>query len=76
LHALITGEVYQQWYKLQVGSPILDRLKVKGQMKGSPGFPRWDLGERLITSSQKTIYVEKSNDGCWIHNLEKGLRKC
>jgi hypothetical protein len=52
--------------------------QVEGQRpdEKQPWSSKLGFGERLRPSSQKTIYVEKSDVGCWMHNLRKGLRKC
>jgi hypothetical protein len=50
---------------------MVDRLKVRDQMKGSPSAPSVEQGEKLTISSQKTIDVAKCNDGFWMHSLGK-----
>jgi hypothetical protein len=54
-------------YELLAGSPKLDGAQNTGHMEGSLWSFRSGLGVRPA-SSEKTVYVKKFSDWCWMDN--------
>jgi hypothetical protein len=49
--------------------------RVGARQKLTPSPKVWGLGLRLTNSVQKTKSAKNTNDGFWIDNLKKKLRK-